>query len=140
MLLLARHRIPLYSYPLTRLLLSKWAFRAVYPNTALYAAAASMSNDIKRRKVEVGSAAGSPVASLVVSSLEGFDSEILASHEQGDTFKVPGGLICTDHSFRTALDYTGEVSLMSGGYCMACTRQVWSQFMAVVLDLILSVQ
>ena len=59
----------------------------------------------KRRKIE-GGAISSPVASLV---LEGFDSEILASHKQTDAFKVPGGLTCIDHSFRTALDYSGEV-------------------------------
>lgn len=66
-----------------------------------------MNSDGKRRKLEGGSAV-SPVASLV--QLDRFDSEILASHKQTDGFKVPGGLICTDHHFRTALDYSGEVS------------------------------
>ena len=72
-----------------------------------FAAASRMSSDGKRRKLEGGSA-GSPVASLV---LQDFDSEVLASHKQSDSFKVPGGLHCTDHSFRTALDYSGEVGV-----------------------------
>ena len=60
----------------------------------------------KRRKLE-GGAVGSPVASLV---LDGFDSEVIASHSSAESFKVPGGLLCTDHTFRTALDYSGEVT------------------------------
>ncbi len=51
--------------------------------------------------------ADSPVKSLV--TLSAFDSEVLASHHTGATYKIQGGLLCTDHTFRTALDYSGEV-------------------------------
>jgi hypothetical protein len=81
-----------------------------------------MSSEGKRRKLEGGSA-GSPVASLV--DLDRYDSEILASHKQAESIKAPGGLLCTDHSFRTALDYSGEVrSAFNGCRMHACMAAV----------------
>eukprot|EP00955_Chlamydomonas_euryale_P038012 350955-Chlamydomonas_euryale.AAC.4 len=60
----------------------------------------AMDEPAKRRRVDAVS--GSPVQALI-------DSEVLVSHSAGQSFRVPGGLHCTDHNFKTALDYSGEV-------------------------------
>ena len=88
-----------------------------------------MSSEGKRRKLEGGSA-GSPVASLV--DLDRYDSEILASHKQAESIKAPGGLLCTDHSFRTALDYSGEVKSAING----CRMHAWQRWDAWALLII----